>query len=470
MRPLYHYTPKKNWVNDPNGLVYHNGTWHMFYQHNPYDVVWGHMSWGHAISRDLLAWEEQPVALYEDDLGEIFSGSAVFDKNNTSGLFPEGDGGLVAIFTHDGKFGQLQSIAYSADGIKWEKYTGNPVLSPKDDPLNDENFRDPKVFWHEEADRWIMIVAGGPVRFFSSPDLLHWSPEGMHPELLTECPDLFKLPVEGTSETRWVLCEGGRRYRIGDFKQVDGRWSFVPENDERYDINFGVDAYAAQTYSNSPDGRVIMVQWMNSWGYANQLAPITGEYNGTFTLCAELTLVRTSEGLRLRQTPIAEYGTLRDNASAKECHAELNPNGENPMADWAENQYELIAEFTPSPEAAEVGLKLHAGEGKAVTVAYDLQTGEVRIDRRGAGARPVIPEDLRDKFHAEYSAPAKLTVDGKVKLRIFVDTTSVEVYANDGMTVGSSISFPDASHDGFEAYVRGGAARIDARMYPMLRP
>ena len=232
-----------------------------------------------------------------ENLGAIFSGSCVVDYNNTTGFFDDvpSKSGLVAIFTHsssykvdDVRVGQCQSIAYSKDnGRTWIKYEGNPVIGSANyqtifgeregdpgDPLENGAFRDPKVFWHDESAQWMMVVAGGPIRFYSSPDLIHWEPEAMQPEIVTECPDLFKLYIDGTDEYKWVLSEGGRFYRIGDFVEVDGVWTFVTDEDPnnydeynplsngiaRYYTNYGADAYAAQTFSDAPDGRRILVQ------------------------------------------------------------------------------------------------------------------------------------------------------------------------------------------------------------------
>ena len=455
-------------------MVYFNGEYHLFYQYNPDDSVWGPMHWGHAVSKDLIHWKELPIALAPDDGGTIFSGSAVVDKDNTSGFFDgiEG-GGLVAIYTQDymdnGAEKQKQSIAYSKDnGRTWTKYEGNPVIAAENDPLNNSAFRDPKVFYNEEAEKWMMVVAGGPLRFFSSTDLKTWKPEGMQPEIQTECPDLYKLEVGDTGTYKWVLSEGGRYYRVGDFKEVDGVWKFVPDNNERLPMNFAKDSYAAQTYygtgeNGTPDGRRIMINWMNNWDYCNNIAPITKTFNGQFTLQTELKLVNTDEGIRLIQQPIKEYEKLRKAPTTFE-NVTISPDQPNIMSNLSGSQYEIVAEFTPDENTTEVGFKLRVGKdaGQETIVKYNTATEEVTLDRSKSGKAPSA-----DNFLQAYSSKINKTADGKIQLHIFVDSSSVEVYGNNGEVSGSAQIFPNRSSQGIEVYSVGGKTKATIQYYPL---
>ena len=473
-REQYHFSVAKAWANDPNGMVYFDGEYHLFYQYYPDDVVWGPMHWGHAVSKDLIHWEELPIALYPDEGGTIFSGSAVVDKDNTTGFFDSIEGGgLVAIYTQDymdnGAERQKQSIAYSKDnGRTWIKYEGNPVIAAESDPLDNSAFRDPKVFYNEETGKWFMVVAGGPLRFFSSDNLKDWHPEGMQNEIQTECPDIYKLEVGDTGKYKWVLSEGGRYYRIGDFKEVDGVWKFVPDNDEHLPMNFGKDSYAAQTYygtgeNGTPDGRRIMINWMNNWDYCNNVAPITKTFNGSFDLQTELKLVNTDAGIRLIQQPIDEYKTLRKSPTTFD-NVTISPDQPNIMSNLSGGQYEIVAEFTPDANTTEVGFKLRVGKSadQETDVKYNLTTGEIILDRSKSGKSPSA-----DKFLQAYSQKMGKTADGKIQLHIFVDAASVEVYGNNGEVTGSAQVFPNRSSEGIEVYSVGGNSTATIQYYPL---
>ncbi|AGX43051.1 glycoside hydrolase family 32 protein [Clostridium saccharobutylicum] len=474
-REQYHYSPAKAWTNDPNGMVYFDGEYHLFYQYNPDASVWGPMHWGHAVSKDLIHWTELPIALTPDDGGTIYSGSAVVDKDNTSGFFDgiEG-GGLVAIYTQDykdenGNEKQKQSIAYSTDnGRTWTKYAGNPVIAADADPLNNSAFRDPKVFYNEEAGKWFMAVAGGPLRFFSSDNLKDWKPEGMDSSITTECPDFYKLEVGDTGTYKWVLSEGGRYYRVGDFKQVDGVWKFISDSDDHLPMNFAKDAYAAQTYygtgeNGTPDGRRIMINWMNNWDYCNNVAPITKTFNGSFDLQTELKLVNTDAGIRLIQQPIDEYKTLRKSPTIFN-NVTISPDQPNIMSGLSGSQYEIVAEFTPDASTTEVGFKLRVGKSadQETIVKYNTQTEEVTLDRSKSGKSPSA-----DKFLQAYSQKMGKTSDGKIQLHIFVDAASVEVYGNNGEVTGSAQIFSNRSSDGVEVYSVGGNSTATIQYYPL---
>ena len=297
-RPQFHFTPEEKWMNDPNGMVYYDGEYHLFYQYYPEDIVWGPMHWGHAVSKDMVHWEHLPIALFPDSLGYIFSGSAVIDWNNTSGLgdpdsYPETPP-MIAIFTHHNMAGekagkidyQYQSIAYSNDkGRTWTMYSGNPVVPNP----GIKDFRDPKVIWHEASQQWVMVFAAyDKVRIYISPNLKDWtftSEFGIPgDERLWECPDLFPMKVEETGETKWVLItsiqkdapNGGTAtgYFIGDF---DGK-TFTGDYKKQYWLDYGTDNYALVTWSDIPeeDGRRLAIGWMSNWQYAQEVPTENG--------------------------------------------------------------------------------------------------------------------------------------------------------------------------------------------------
>ena len=491
-REQYHFSVAKAWANDPNGMVYFNGEYHLFYQYYPDDVVWGPMHWGHAVSKDLVHWEELGIAIAPDGnipsgnsmnedwykYGEnwIYSGCAVADKDNTSGFFDgiEG-GGLVAIYTQhlENPRTEQQAIAYSTDnGRTWIKPTlteerKNLVLSAAEDPLNRAaDFRDPKIVYMEDTKEWIMVTAGGPLRFFSSTDLKNWKPEAMQPEINTECPDIFKLEVGNTGTYKWVLSEGGRYYRVGDFKKVDGVWKFVPDTDEHFVMNFSKDAYAAQTYygtgeNGTPDGRRIMINWMNNWDYCQSIGKITNTFNGQFTLQNELKLVETADGIRLTQQPIEEYETLRQ-APTTFDNVTISPDKPNIMSNLLGSQYEIVGEFEPTADTTEFGFKLRVGKdaGQETIVKYTVATGEVTLDRTKSGKGP-------NNFLQSYSSKISKTSDGKIQLHIFVDSSSVEVYGNNGEVTGSAQIFPNRSSEGIEVYSLGGDTKATINYYPL---
>ena len=331
-RPQAHFAPPYGWLNDPNGLVYKDGEYHLFYQYHPHDSVWGPMHWGHAVSTDLLAWTHLPIALAPDALGVCFSGTALVDKGDQSGLFA-GKDGLLAYYTitaDNVPFNQSQGLAYSSDnGRHWTKYAGNPVIANP----GFEDFRDPKVFWHEQSGAWIMLATSGQqIAIYRSTDAKHWQfcsffgeAHGAHDERAWECPDLFEISIAGSKETRWVLIVGvqrcaysggsGTQYFVGHF---DGE-RFINENtaDTVLWLDYGRDCYATQTWSDMPaaDGRRIGISWMSNWLYANQVP--TQSWRSAMTMPQELTLKATADGLRLCHAFIRELeGWCRNPVSA----------------------------------------------------------------------------------------------------------------------------------------------------------
>ena len=417
-------------MNDPNGLVFADGVYHLFYQYHPDGLTWGPMHWGHATSRDLLHWDEHPIALYPDDLGMIFSGSIVIDYDNSSGLGRDGKAAWVAIFTHHdpvqektgGNVHQFQSIAYSLDnGFSWTKYAGNPVLPNP----GIKDFRDPKVFWHGETQRWVMsLAAGDRILFYSSPDLKSWGLESALDGFeivegnVLECPDLIALDFEGRK--RWVLIVSvvtgapnggsGTRYLVGDF---DGH-RFVPEHDDVRWLDHGPDNYAAVTFHNTGD-QMLLIGWMSNWTYA-QMVP-TAPWRSAMTLPRELSLVRLNGLVLLRQYVAADVGCA--------------PVVVDEALDFTDIPARLKFENRDDQSCR---LSITNISGDELHVGFDAKTREYYIDRRGAGL-----SDFSSQFPIRAAAPLK-GKGGTVEL--YIDRSSIELFAEDGLTVMTSLIFP----------------------------
>ncbi len=406
-RPGFHFTPPENWINDPNGLIHHDGLYHLFYQYNPHDKVWGSMHWGHAVSEDLLHWRHRPVALQAepDNLGFIFSGSAVVDRGNTSGFGIGGHPPLVAVFTHHSRYDvQVQSLAYSTDGgSTWTMYDDNPVIANPGVP----DFRDPKVFLDNRFGYWTMALAvGDRVSFYRSPNLKEWRHlsdfvrgAGMDAGEW-ECPDLFRLPVRGTGESRWVLLvslnpggpNGGSatQYFVGDF---DGT-RFVAEHDEPLWMDCGPDQYAASTWYTESGGipRRIVIGWMNNWDYANDLP--TAPWRGAMTAPRELGLARTSAGLRLTSEPVGELLTLRSRTVADRGDVAVDgafePAAAEPLPELLDVELKVRR---PAGDGGPWTVRLFNGGGEELVLAFDGAGGTVTANRDAAayGVGPYVP-------------------------------------------------------------------------------
>ena len=469
-RGQFHYSVKEGWGNDPNGLVYYNGTYHMFYQFYD-DIKWGPMHWAHATSTDLIHWQEEPIALYPDANGAMFSGCIVVDEHNTSGFFDgiEG-GGLVAIITADGN-GQRMKLAYSHDaGKTWTK-VDEIAADWTDDPLRDAAFRDPKVFRWEG--KWFMVVAGGPLRIYSSDDLRSWKCEAAYADLHTECPDLY--PIEAPDgQIKWVLSGGGRFYKIGDFKTVDGNWRFVPDAEYVTGngvMNFGRDSYAAMTYyihdfgtaANPTLPELVELNWMNTWDdYCNQVAEKVGQdFNGTYNLNLKLGLIKDGEKYVLTQTPISGYETLRRTEEKLEWTQVTVEENNALLKDFVGDTYEILAKFYPQEGTRKVGFQVRTGEGEETRIVYDLQSQSLSIDRSRSG---VI---ISGKFAQVDSQNVTRNADGTVELHIYVDKASVEVFAKDYTAAGAVQIFPSPLSVGAGVLVEGAAAKADITIYPL---
>ncbi|TLM81695.1 glycoside hydrolase family 32 protein [Pseudarthrobacter sp. NamE2] len=498
-RPAIHFTAQDTWLNDPNGLVYYGGLYHLFFQTNPYGSVWGNMSWGHATSTDLLHWTEHPVAIACDDSEEIFSGSVVVDYGNTSGFGTADEPALVAIYTsaykdaseHRGT--QAQSLAYSTDaGMTWRKYHGNPVLT-----RNSAHFRDPKVFRYEgdSGACWIMVAVEAQhqkVVFYRSADLKSW-------EFLSdfgpanadagewECPDLFPLPVDGDPDNlRWVLIVNvnpgavaggsGGQYFVGQFDGV----RFVPDAgslaapagvralgdsasaesalQECLWLDWGRDCYASVSFSNVPDGRRIIIGWMNNWDYANHLP--TAPWRSSMTLARGVRLTAVDGSTRLVQQPVlAGLGSAGDAAVAPELLRtgafELQ-DSELRLPDTVPGSAQVIeADILPeSAESVAFHLSANADSSSATMLGYDAAAGRLVLDRRLSGDTA-----FHEKFSSAESAPLVLD-GGALKLRIVVDHCSVEVFAQDGKLVLTDLVFPHEGQVRNRLVVGGGRAII----------
>jgi fructan beta-fructosidase len=464
-RPQFHFTPEANWMNDPNGMVYFEGEYHLFYQYHPNSMRWGPMHWGHAVSKDMLHWEHLPIALEPDDLGTIFSGSAVVDWKDTSGFF-DGKAGLIAMFTHaDGEL-QRQSIAYSKDrGRTWVKYEGNPVI----DSPNIKDFRDPKVFWHDETSKWVMVLAAGQqVMFYSSLNLIDWEflsefglEEGAHGGVW-ECPDLFQLAVDGNpDQKKWILQVdlgdgsiaggSGGQYFIGEF---DGK-SFTNDHapSETLWVDYGKDFYAAQSFSDIPskDGRRIWLAWMSNWKYANEVP--TFPWRSAMSIAREVGLKTMSDGrIKLVQKPITEIEALRvDN---KQINDEIVSDGVNLLASYKATLFELVCEIEVLT-AAEFGFKVRkSGSEQETVIGYDVEKEVLFMDRDASGEHN-FSEHFQGRNSVRYQ-----TSNGKLKLRMLVDTTSVELFAGEGEVVFTNLIFPDKEGQDIELYVKNGEVNI----------
>jgi fructan beta-fructosidase len=474
-RPQYHFTPAKNWMNDPNGLVYYDGEYHLFYQYNPFGDHWGHMSWGHAVSRDLLHWTHLPIALHEENGIMIFSGSAVVDWKNTSGFGKGGKPPLVAIYTghYTQKPLQNQNLAYSNDrGRTWTTYAGNPVLD-----IRAKDFRDPKVIWHEQSKRWVMAVAWPverEVRLYASPDLKHWKhlsdfgPAGAV-EGVWECPDLFPLAFQG--KTRWVLLVNvsagapaggsGCQYFVGDF---DGKtFTLDPSYPKRRAgrerapalwLDYGPDCYSLVTWSDAPprSGRRLALGWMSNWQYANDVP--TSPWRGAMTVPRHLLLVRAADGLRLVQRPVGELRKLcaQDHIFQGRTVAEANA--------WIKRErvlsgpLEMVIGFGPATTGT-VGVKLFKGEKEETVVAVDRRRGRAWLDRTRSG---------NVAFHAKFAGVSSgpiHTMGDRVLLHVVVDACSVETFVNAGAPAFTSLVFPSGHARGLELFGPTGDTAVD---------
>lgn len=442
-RPVYHHTPAYGWMNDPNGMFYKDGVYHLYFQYNPYGSVWGNMHWGHSTSTDLMHWKFEGCAIVPDAWGAIFSGSCVVDHENTAGFGKEA---VVAFYTSakSTPWGdiQMQSMAYSLDnGKTFTKYEGNPILTS-----SEKDFRDPKVFWYAPGKHWVMILAVGQhMEIYSSVNLKEWKKEsefgamqGAHGGVW-ECPDLVEIPVEGTREKKWVLiCNlnpggpfGGSaaQYFVGSF---DGK-KFVNESPTQTKwMDWGKDNYATVTWNNAPDGRCIALGWMSNWQYANNVP--TRQYRSANTLARDLTLYREGQELYLKSTPSSEVKKARGKKvsipsfKVSEKHEIVNLFEDNQGA----YEVEILIQ---NAGASKIAFCLLNDKGEKVSMYYDLNRKQFVMDRSESGT-----VDFSKDFPAVTVAPAN--VDKELTLRLFVDRSSIEAFGEDGKFVMTNLVFP----------------------------
>jgi sucrose-6-phosphate hydrolase SacC (GH32 family) len=472
-RPAYHFTPDRHWINDPNGLVWFDGEHHLYYQHNPFGNEWGHMSWGHAVSTDLLHWRELPVALPEDERVSIYSGSVVVDAANSAGFAAPGQTALVAAYTGCLRVptgGQAQEIAFSTDrGRTFGKYASNPVV---DRGLRD--FRDPKVFWHAPSARWVMAVVlpdDHRILFYGSTDLKAWRELGGFGPAgeavgIWECPDLFEIPIEDddgrlTGESRWLLKVDsfsghpggtGAQVFIGHF---DGQ-RFTEDAESppapRW-VDHGSDFYAALSWNHLPAAhdRPVWIGWMSNHRYAGKLP--TAPWRGAMSLPRELSLRRTAGGLRLVQRPIAASATLR---GARHALAPLGLNDARLGLAPTGTSFELQLNLE-SLSAGEAGIEVLCGDGQATRVGYDAQLGVVFIDRSRSGTVP----DGDAQYAGRRCAPVEAPRPGRpLRMQLFVDAGSVELFADGGLAVITEQVLPGPDSRGLALFAESGSARF----------
>lgn len=471
-RPAYHHTPLYGWMNDPNGMFYKDGRWHLYYQWNPYGSKWQNMTWGHSSSADLVRWEHHPAAIEANGLGTVFSGSSVVDSANTAGF---GSDAVVALYT-SADVSQTQSLAHSSDGgMTFEIYPGNPVLTLESEA------RDPNMFWDADNGRWVLSLAHAldhEMLFFTSPDLKEWTLQGSFgkgigaQDGVWECPDLFRLKVDGSGEEKWVLvCNinpggpfGGSatQYFTGDF---DGK-TFIADTDAEGAIptkwmDYGKDHYATVSWSDAPDNRRVLIGWMSNWQYAGEVP--TMQYRSANTLPREAGLFRAPDGqLYLSSSPVAELAALRDKPSVSVRNKPAGGNGRNfPLPDSNGGACEILLDID-SRKAGSVDITISNNDGESALLCYDAKAHTLSFDRRRSGLT-----DFSQDFPTVTTAPTFET-NGKLSLRIFIDRSSIEVFGNGGKTVMTNLVFPTEPYSSVSVTADGGNARIEnLKIYPI---
>jgi fructan beta-fructosidase len=448
-RPQFHFSPERNWMNDPNGMVFYQDEYHLFYQYYPFGNVWGPMHWGHAVSKDLVKWEHLPIALYPDSLGLVFSGSAVVDYENTSGLGLADNPAMVAIFTQHLMKGeksgrhdfQIQSIAYSLDkGRVWKMYEKNPVIQNR----GKHDFRDPKVFWHDSSKKWVMILAvHDHVELYGSADLKSWkymsdfgNELGEHGGVW-ECPDLFEMAIEGQEKRKWVMLVSinpgaanggsGTQYFVGQF---DGA-NFRSDENSSYWLDYGKDNYAGVTWNNVMDGRRLFLGWMSNWQYAT-VVPTT-VWRSAMTIPRSLTLLETESGLRVASNPVEELITIRNDTidrtsflNASQVESELLKLDSGGM----EIQIDVIRDSVQN----EFEISLSNSQGEWIGIGVN-----------GKNQFYVNRTQIRSEFSKEFSGLhiGKRSINSDtIQLKLFLDASSVEVFADEGTLTMTELLFP----------------------------
>ena len=452
-RPVFHHTPQYGWMNDPNGMFYHDGVYHLYYQFNPYGSMWGNMHWGHSSSRDLVNWEHHPVAIAPDQWGTIFSGSAVVDKDNTSGF---GKNAVVAMYTSC-SLTQKQSIAYSLDGgVTFTKYEGNPVIQAP------QECRDPKVFWNEETGCWNCVLVS-PLEYeawiYSSSDLKNWKKEsefGGHGNVsaIWECPDLFKVSDPATGESKWVLLininpggpAGGSatQYFVGDFDGKTFTCDTAPEVVNWLD--YGKDHYATVSWSHAPEGRTMVIAWMSNWQYANQLP--TRQFRSANSLARDLTLAKNADGsYRVCVLPSKEMEVLR---AAKPVNASFTAGSKGRSVMLPSSLFEIDMTFT-AREGSRVTLRLSNELGEHADLVFDGKT--YTFDRSESGIT-----DFSNDFAVPTVAPASDAKEQRV--RLIVDLSSIEMFDGNGWWAMTNLVYPETPYNKVEVISENGTCKV----------
>lgn len=471
-RPAFHHTPRYGWMNDPNGMFYKDGRWHLYYQYNPYGSKWQNMTWGHSVSDDLVNWEHLPEAIRPNGLGSVFSGSCAVDHDNTAGF---GSDAVIALYTSAGT-SQMQSLASSTDdGLTFNIYPSNPVLTLESEA------RDPKVFWNDSTKEWNMILAHAldhEMLIFTSPDMKSWTLQSSFGKGLGaqggvwECPDLFELPVAGTDEKKWVLlCNinpdgpfggSGTQYFVGDF---DGK-TFKADTDAAGNVStkwldYGKDHYATVTWSDAPDGRRVALGWMSNWQYAADVP--TMQFRSANTLPREMGLFRAPDGeVYASSAPSPELEALRGKLAAKVKKTTVGRKARS-FALPSENGgiCEILMDIEAS-KAKTVNVVFSNSQGEKVVMQYDPAAATLSFDRTQSGIT-----DFSEGFPAVTVTPTH-EASGRIALRIFVDRSSMEVFGNDGEFVMTNLVFPRTPYTALSVSAEGGNAKVEnLRIYSL---
>ncbi len=471
-RPAFHHTPVYGWMNDPNGMFYKDGVWHLYYQWNPYGSKWQNMTWGHSSSTDLINWQHHPAAIEPDGLGTVFSGSCAIDKDDTAGF---GSDAVIALYT-SAAASQVQSLAHSNNnGNTFEIYPGNPVITLESEA------RDPNMFWNEATWEWNLVLAHAlehEMLVFTSPDMKQWTLQSAFGKGLGaqdgvwECPDLFELAVDGSDQKKWVLiCNinpggpfGGSatQYFIGEF---DGK-TFTPDRDADGNVptkwmDYGKDHYATVSWSNAPDNRRTVIGWMSNWQYAAEVP--TMQYRSANTLPREIGLFRASDGeIYTSCTPSPEIGALRGNASVKKRSFTAGKKSRTFALPEANGGIcEITLEITPK-KGVPVNLTLANEAGNKVEMVYNPAESTFSFDRYQSGQT-----DFSQDFPAITTAPA-FTDGGNLRLRIFIDRSSIEVFEQNGRFAMTNLVFPESPYTTLSVNAPAGNARIEnLAIYPL---
>ncbi|MBO4943612.1 MAG: DUF4980 domain-containing protein [Muribaculaceae bacterium] len=464
-RPVYHHTPLYGWMNDPNGMFYKDGVWHLYFQHNPYGSKWQNMSWGHSTSKDLINWTPEPLALEPNGLGTVFSGSCALDTNNTAGY---GNDAVVGLYTSAGA-SQTQSLVWSKDnGRTFEYYDANPVITLESEA------RDPNMFWDDNAKQWELILAHAldhEMLIFTSPNMKEWTLQSAFGKGIGaqggvwECPDLFRLPIDGTDEEKWVLiCNlnpggpfGGSatQYFVGDF---DGK-TFKADTDKEGKIptkwmDFGKDHYATVSWSDAPDKRRTVIGWMSNWQYAAEVP--TMQFRSANTLPRDLSLFKAADGeLYLCSAPSPELSALRDKLIVNVRRANIGKkNATYSLPATNDGICEILMDVD-ARKAQKINFTIANKAGEKVLMTYDIAAHTLSFDRRESGI-----VDFSQDFPAVTVSPT-FEVNGKISLRIFIDKSSVEVFGNNGQFVMTNLVFPENPYTTLSISSADGKAAIE---------